>query len=332
MRNMLAYTWAVLKRRTTVALARPDVVIGSSVHPFAAVAGALLARRFKVPFVFEVRDLWPQTLVDMGRLRDDALMTRMLRLLERWLYNRAARTVVLLPLAWKYIVPLGVPKEHVVWIPNGVDLSLFPHTAQPPVHGDDVFSLMYFGSHGQANGLDNVLRAMKLVQERADGQHIRLRLIGDGPLKPELVQQAEVLGLRNVQFEPSVPKSHIPALASQADAFVIAVLSLPNLYRFGISMNKLFDYLAAERPILIASDAANNPVADAEAGLTVPPGQPKALADAILQIANTPLAQRHQMGSAGRQYVEQNHGFDHLAQRLAQTLDAVCAETEPLKK
>jgi len=191
---------------------------------------------------------------------------------------------------------------------------------------------MYFGSHGQANGLDNVLRAMQLVQERADGQHIRLRLIGDGPLKPELVQQAEMLGLRNVQFEPSVPKSQIPALASQADAFVIAVLSLPNLYRFGISMNKLFDYLAAERPILIASDAANNPVADAEAGLTVPPGQPKALADAIVQIANTPLAQRQRMGIAGREYVEQNHGFDQLAQRLAQTLDAVCAETERLKK
>ncbi|OJV58534.1 MAG: glycosyltransferase WbuB [Burkholderiales bacterium 68-10] len=325
-RNMLAYTWAALRRRTTAGLPRPDVVIGSSVHPFAAVAGALLARRYKVPFVFEVRDLWPQTLVDMGRLRDDAPATWVLRRLERWLYRRAARTVVLLPQAWQYIVPLGIAKERVVWIPNGVDLSLFPRAAPATQSQDGVFTLMYFGAHGQANGLDNVLQAMARLRQMPAGQHIRLRLIGDGPLKPALVAQAEALGLRNVVFEPPVPKAQIPALAAQADAFVIAVLDLPGLYRFGISMNKLFDYLAAERPTVMASSASNNPIAEAGAGLTVAPGQPQALAEAIAQIAAMPLAERQRMGRAGREYVEQNHGFDQLAGRLAAVLDAVCAE------
>lgn len=325
MRNMLAYTWAVLQRSTTAKLPRPDVVIGSSVHPFAAVAGALLARRFKVPFIFEVRDLWPQTLVDMGRLQEGSFMTWALRKLELWLYRRAVRTVVLLPRAWEYITPLGIPKERVVWIPNGVDLSLFPRSTAANTANTDQFTLMYFGAHGQANGLDNVLRAMKHVQERADWRHIHLRIIGDGPLKPSLVAQASEMGLTNVSFEPPVAKSQIPALASQADAFVIAVLDLPGLYRYGISMNKLFDYLAAERPILIASDAANNPVEDAQAGLTVPPGQPQALAEAIVNIANTPFAERQRMGRAGREYVEQNHGFEQLAGRLATVLDEVCA-------
>ena len=302
------------------------MVIGSSVHPFAAVAGALLARRYKVPFVFEVRDLWPQTLVDMGRLRDDAPATWVLRRLERWLYRRAARTVVLLPQAWQYIVPLGIAKERVVWIPNGVDLSLFPRAAPATQSQDGVFTLMYFGAHGQANGLDNVLQAMARLRQMPAGQHIRLRLIGDGPLKPALVAQAEALGLRNVVFEPPVPKAQIPALAAQADAFVIAVLDLPGLYRFGISMNKLFDYLAAERPTVMASSASNNPIAEAGAGLTVAPGQPQALAEAIAQIAAMPLAERQRMGRAGREYVEQNHGFDQLAGRLAAVLDAVCAE------
>ena len=325
-RNMLAYTWAALRRRTTAGLPRPDVVIGSSVHPFAAVAGALLARRYKVPFVFEVRDLWPQTLVDMGRLRDDAPATWVLRRLERWLYRRAARTVVLLPQAWQYIVPLGIAKERVVWIPNGVDLSLFPRAAPATQSQDGVFTLMYFGAHGQANGLDNVLQAMARLRQMPAGQHIRLRLIGDGPLKPALVAQAEALGLRNVGFEPPVPKAQIPALAAQAAAFVIAVLDLPGLYRCGISMNKLFDYLAAERPAVMASSASNNPIAEAGAGLTVAPGQPQALAEAIAQIAAMPLAERQRMGRAGREYVEQNHGFDQLAGRLAAVLDAVCAE------
>lgn len=323
MRNMLAYTWAVLQRSTTAKLPRPDVVIGSSVHPFAAVAGALLARRYKVPFIFEVRDLWPQTLVDMGRLQEGSFMTWALRKLEFWLYRRAARTVVLLPRAWEYITPLGIPKERVIWIPNGVDLSLFPRSTVADT-AKDHFTLMYFGAHGQANGLDNVLHAMKHVQEQSNGRNIHLRMIGDGPLKPSLVAQASEMGLTNVSFEPPVAKSQIPALAAQADAFVIAVLNLPGLYRYGISMNKLFDYLAAEQPILIASDGANNPVEDAQAGLTVPPGQPQALAEAIVKIANTPLPERQRMGRAGREYVEQNHGFEQLAGRLAAVLDDVC--------
>lgn len=324
MRNMLVYTGRVLLHKTTRELPRPDVVIGSSVHPFAAVAGALLARRFKVPFIFEVRDLWPQTLVDMGRLREGSVMTWALRKLEVWLYRRAVRTVVLLPRAWEYIVPLGIPKERVVWIPNGVDLSLFPRVAPKDRSDSSQFTLMYFGAHGQANGLDNVLRAMKYVGERADGRHIRLRIVGDGPLKPSLVAQASEMELTNVSFEPPVPKSQIPALAAQADAFVFNLIDAP-VFKYGISSNKLFDFMAAERPVLFSCDSTNNPINDAKSGLTVNPGQPETLANAICEIAATPLAERQSMGRAGREYVEQNHGFEQLAGRLAAVLDDVCA-------
>lgn len=323
--NMLAYSWRALRRRTTRGLPRPDVVIGSSVHPFAAAAGALLAHRFKVPFVFEVRDLWPQTLVDMGRLREGDFLTWALRKLELWLYRRATRIVVLLPHAWEYIAPLGIPKERITWIPNGVDLSLFPPpTPARTVAPSERFTLMYFGAHGQANGLDNVLQAMKLVQQRPEGRHIILRMVGDGGLKPALMAQAQQLGLCNVIFEPPVPKTRIPAVAMEADAFVIAVRDLPQLYRYGISMNKLFDYLAAGRPIVIASNASNNPVADSTAGLTVAAEQPEALADAIISIAAAPLEARLRMGRAGREYVERNHSFQLLAQRLAGVLDEAC--------
>lgn len=321
MLNMLAYTWQAILKRTTRALPRPDVVIGSSVHPFAAVAGVLLARRFKVPFVFEVRDLWPQTLVDMGRLREDALLTWILRKLETWLYRRATRIVVLLPRAWEYITPLGIAAERIVWIPNGVELSMFPRSDVPVRGSSEPFTLMYFGAHGQANGLDNVLQAMKLVQDRVNGQHIALRMIGDGPLKPALMKQAQQLGLTNVSHEPPVPKSQIPALAAEADAFVIPVPDLPKLYRYGISPNKLFDYLAAARPIIMASNAANNPVNDAQAGLSVGAGKPDELAEAILKMAALPIEERQRMGRAGRGYVEKNHGFHQLAGRLAQVLD-----------
>lgn len=328
MLNMLAYTYKVVLKRTTRDLPPPDVIIGSSVHPFAAAAGVLLARRFKVPFIFEVRDLWPQTLVDMGRLREGAALTWLLRKLERWLYQRAARIVVLLPHAWEYIVPLDISKEKILWIPNGVDLSLFPPSELPERSTEAPFTLMYFGAHGQANGLDNLLKAMRRVQEFQSEQssvtRIKLRMIGDGPLKASLMAQAQQLGLRNVVFEPSVSKSDIPALAAQADAFVIAVLDLPGLYRYGISMNKLFDYLAAGRPIVIASDAVNDPVKDAQAGISVQAGRPESLANAILKIATTPIVERKRMGIAGRKYVEENHSFQHLSARLATVMNDIC--------
>lgn len=329
--NMLTYTWSVLRRRTTRDLPRPDAIIGSSVHLFTAVAGAILARRFKVPFVFEVRDLWPRSLVDVGRLREGQILTRILYKMELWLYKRASRIIVLLPRAYEYICPLGIPKGKVVWIPNGVNLSLFPPSMAEGTFESGKFTLMYFGAHGQANGLDNILSAMKIVQESPDGQHIRLRMIGDGALKPSLVEKAAEMGLANITFEPPVPKSKVPALAAQADAFVIAVLDLPKLYRFGISMNKLFDYLAAERPIIISSDAVNNPVDDAQAGITVRADQPKLLAEAILKIAHTSLEERQRMGRAGREYVEKNHSFQQLAAKLSTVLDEVCAEASIVK-
>ncbi len=323
--NMLAYSGRVLLRSTTRRLPRPDLVIGSSVHPFAAAAGLILARRHRVPFVFEVRDLWPQTLVDMGQLAEKALLVRFLRKLELFLYRRAAKIVVLLPKAAEYIVPLGIERSKIQWIPNGVDLGLFPVSPPPERLPGEVFTLMYFGAHGHANGLDTVIEAMKLVRERAGGERIRLRLIGEGGMKSELENLARRHGLENVSFEGAVPKNQIAPLAAQADAFVIAVRDLPGLYRFGISMNKLFDYLAAGRPVLMASNAANNPVAEAAAGWTVAAERPLALAEAILKLAATPLEERREMGRAGREFVAQNHDFRKLSATLAQVLDEACA-------
>ncbi len=323
MKNMLAFALEVLRPVTTRGLLPPDTVIGSSVHPFAAWAGAILARRCRVPFIFEVRDLWPQTLIDMGRLKPGSVVARVLGVLEKWLYRRADRIVVLLPRAAEYIVPLGVPPEKIVWIPNGVELEGYPEPAQPtPGVG---FTLMYFGAHGQANGLDCVLKAMAEVGKMTGLQGVRLRMIGDGPLKPGLMAMARDLGIRNVDFEPPVPKARIPSLAAEADAFVLTVRDLPGLYRFGISMNKLFDYLAAARPIIMASSAVNDPVADGGAGITVPPEDSHALAAAIARLATMPADHRAAMGRAGRAYVEKNHGFDMLAGRLAACLDQALA-------
>lgn len=319
---MLDFTTKVIQKRYVIDLPRPDVIIGSSVHPFAAWAGANWADRFHVPFIFEVRDLWPQTLVDMGRLSSGGIIARSLYRLEKMLYKRADRIVVLFPRASEYIEQLGIQPDKVVYIPNGVDLADFPEI--PPPFERDVFNLMYFGAHGNANDLANLLNAVVILRKRGTYNKLRLRLIGEGPLKAELQAQAKVNNLDNVFFEPPVSKERIPSLAAEADGFVITWCNLPGIYRFGISPNKLFDYLAAGRPIVIALDAANNPVEEAGAGITVPPEDPESLADAIEKMTLSTYQKRLEYGKNARQYVEMYHDFPILAKKLSITLDALC--------
>ena len=317
--NMLAFAAHVVASPSLRRRAPPDAVIGSSVHPFAAWAGLRLARRYGVPFIFEVRDLWPQTLVDMGAAKEGSLVVRLLRRLELHLYQAAARIVVLMPKADAYITRLGIAPGKIVWIPNGIDLA--GAVANPPPPTREFFYLMYFGAHGQANGLDNILAAMVRLRTLRPDRPVWLRLIGDGPLKPALIEQAKRLGLDNVSFEPPVAKEAIPRLAAEADAFVLNLVDLP-IFRYGISPNKLFDYLAAGRPIVFSCSAANDPVAEAHAGLSVPPGDPAALAEAIARLVALPEPVRAEMGRNAVAYVHANHDFRLLARRLADCLDA----------
>lgn len=316
--NMFSYSVYVLLPETTRKLPRPNVIVGSSVHPLAAWAGAILAQRLSVPFIFEVRDLWPKTLVDMGYLGRKSFPTRILLALEKWLYRKAAKIIVLLPGASRYITSLGIDRNKIEWIPNGVELNNYPRPRPPSKKKD--FTLMYFGAHGIANGLDCLIDAMGLVQKKVGPSRIRLRLIGDGPLKQNLIRMAQKQNLQNVKFEKSVPKKLIPAIAQEADGFIFSLIKA-SVFKYGISANKLYDYLAGARPIIFCCHSANNPVMEAKAGLTVFPGDKHKLADSIYELANMTQKKLKQMGKSGRQFVEKNHGYDVLAKRFSRVLD-----------
>jgi glycosyltransferase involved in cell wall biosynthesis len=322
LRNMLEYSFRVLLRSSTRALPRPDLVIGSSVHPFAALAAERLAVRHKVPFVFEVRDLWPETLIEMGRLRRNGVAARVMRSMERWLYLKAARIVVLLPRAHEYIAGLGIDAGKIVWISNGVDLESFPY--REPL--DRVpLTVLYLGSHGQANGLDRILDAVAGLAERGTADRLRFRFIGDGPAKPDLERYAAELGIAHLlSFEAPVPKSRVPEVLAQADAFIVNVRDL-RLYRYGISLNKLFDYLAAGRPVVFAGSSANDPVAEAEAGISVPGDDAKAMTQALETIADMPFRERMAMGRRGREHVDRHYTYRQLASRLCDALSPLMA-------
>jgi len=323
--NMFAYSFRAYFGSWKVDTQKPDVIVGSSVHPFAAVSAALLAKKYDVPFIFEVRDLWPETLVAMGLWPKESWKTKFFIGLEKWLYRRADKIITLLPYAHEYISSLGIDEKKIVWISNGVELGDEPKSIND--NNEEKFTLMYLGSHGQANGLDTLIDAMKMIQDTHLGNDIQLVMIGEGTDKKELIGQAKRYGLKNIAFRDAVTKNEVPQLASQADAFVLCVRDLPALYRYGISMNKIFDYMAAGRPVVIASNARNNPIGDAQCGLSVAAEDSEALAKAIVEISHLSLDERKKMGEQGRDFVKENFDYKILASSFVSVLDEVCEES-----
>jgi len=299
---------------------KPDVIIGSSVHLLAVFAAYWVAKHYRGRFIMEVRDLWPQTIIDMGKMTEGNPIIKALQFLERFLYRKAEWIVTVLPLVHEYITSCGIPREKIVWIPNGVDLSRFKFPALQDVP-DNRFKVIYLGAHGQANALDVLLDAAKVTQNQGH-QEIEFILIGDGLEKPRLIKLAIEMGLKNVEFNNPVPKAEVPQALDGADATVFILNDLP-LYRYGISLNKLFDYLAATKPLILAGDPVNNPVEEARCGLTVPPRNPEALAEAIIELSRIPKEERHAMGRRGREYVEKYHSIPVLVDKLESCLKEV---------
>lgn len=311
--NMLCFAWAVWRMTGLKGLPPPDLILGSSPHLFGALAAQRLAASLRVPFLLEVRDLWPQTFVDLGAYPRWHPFLLGLEAIERFLYRRAERIISLLPLAAAHLEAKGARPSKICWLPNGVDFAAAGWPVPPG--GGAPYTLMYAGAHGLANDLSTLLEAAALLEERGCADRIRIRLVGDGPDKPALEQQARKRGLRILQFEPPVPKAQVFPVLQQADGFVLLLKHSP-LYRWGSSPNKLFDYLAAGRPVLVCGAGPYDPVAEAGAGISVPASDPGALAGAILRLAEMPLSERSAMGERGRSYAETRHSFTVLADRL----------------
>jgi glycosyltransferase involved in cell wall biosynthesis len=316
--NMLSYSWRVLG--CTREFSKPDVIIGSSMHPFAALAGWWLARRYGAKFIFEVRDLWPQVLIDMGKMSEYNPVVRLLRRLELFLYRKSERIIILGRQMRDYIARYNVSMDKIVWIPNGVDLARF-NGISPIKKNTSEFLLMYLGSHSKTNALHILIEAAKIIQDRGY-ENIRFFLIGDGPEKQNLIQLADRLQLKNIEFCKSVPKDEVPKVLMRADALVLT--KDPTFGAYSGSILKMFDYMASYRPIIFSGELSYNPVAESHCGYTVPPGDSKALADAVIALYNIPENERVALGYRGREFVEKHHDIRILAKRLEETLNEVC--------
>lgn len=298
------------------------VFIGSSPQLFAAFATFLAARTRRVPFVFEVRDLWPESYTEMTG-KTGGPEVRVMRLLADLLYRRADAVVVLAPANRAHVIGRGGRPSTVHLIPNGVDLEQFDTKSEPPI---DVgvtgrFTFVYMGTHGPANGLETVLGACKVLQERGD-ENVRVALVGDGPAKATLAVSAARLGLRNLTLHDPISKASVPAVLRSADAGLM-VLAPVDVFSYGVSPNKLFDYLACDLPVVTnVPGLVTDIVESAEAGLVAAPGDAVSLADAMSQLASdtrSPTATTHN----GRAYVAEHFDRRRLAGKLHSILEGL---------
>ena len=294
----------------------PDLILASSPQLPAAWTCLWIARALGVPFVLEIRDLWPQVLIDQGGKSPRSAMVRLLAWMERQLYSGAHTVVVLAKGAETYVKERGA--RHTTWLPNGPDLDLFQ--LQALTADTSVFTVLYAGAHGDANALDNVIEAARLLEQNI-ASNIRFIFIGDGPEKQALILQAE--GLSNVHFENPVPKAQIPALMAKADAILLSLRDVP-LFRYGVSPNKLYDAYALGRPVITTvAGAINQEVEEHLVGVTAAPGDPHALAIAIEKLASTPHNEREAMAQRARHLAETTYSRQRINTRYNELLREV---------
>jgi len=316
--SMFSYMWRsywlgrkVMK--TDKRIKKPDVIIGSSVHLLAVLSAHWLAKYHKAKFIMEVRDLWPQTLIDMGKLKENSPIVKILRFLEKYLYQKAQKIIVLMYRADKYLIPLGIKKNKIEWICNGADLSRFTGLYDKKEQSG-IFEVMYFGAHGMANGLENVLEAAKIIQDK-NYKEIAFSLYGNGPEKNGLIEHKKMLGLENLEFFEPVSKNKAAEIIARAD-ILLDNYKHHNALKYGTSHNKLFEYMASAKPVIYTSDEKDNLVDISECGVSVPFENPQALADAILSLYKKNPAEREKMGQRGRAYVEKYYSIPILVDKL----------------
>jgi len=296
-----------------------DIIYVQSPPLFTGLAALWFSRLKRAPYIFNVSDIWPQSAVELGVLRN-RFAIRLAEWLERHIYRRASRITVPTPGILERLVARGVPREKIFLLTNGVDTAAYNVTSPDRelaqrlgLNGHKVF--MYAGLHGLAQGLDVILEAAKLTRN----PDVLYVLVGDGADKAALVAKAQAEGISNVRFLPIQPTSTLPALLNLVYATVIPLRRL-DLFKAALP-SKLFDSMAAGRPIVAPLWGEAAALVEAAAcGLVVEPEDARGVQEAVEKLAADPaLAQK--LGEQGRRYVVEHFNRDDIAKRLIKLLE-----------
>jgi glycosyltransferase involved in cell wall biosynthesis len=306
---------------------QPDVVIASSTYPMDIWVARRLAKLSNAKLVFEVHDLWPLSPVEIGGMSPSHPFILLCQAAENAAYQYADLVVSMLPKVGSHVVKKGLPLDRLVIVPNGISLDDW-QDATPVFVREEIrlaialaraaghLIVAYTGSHGLPNALDTLLDAAALLRH----EKLTFILVGDGHERMRLQARCRTEGLCHVQMFEPVPKAQMAALLALVD---MAYLGAPkhSIYRFGVSPNKMIDYMMACVPILYAIEAGNDPIAEAGCGLTVPAEEPAALVRAILKLSSLSPNERKAIGDKGRPYALLHHTYDALGKKFLEAIN-----------
>jgi glycosyltransferase involved in cell wall biosynthesis len=300
----------------SISIRHVDAVWGTSPPIFQSFTAWLVARLKHKPFILEIRDLWPEFAISVGVL-NNRILIRLSLWLEKFLYTHADRIVVNSPGFIDHVRSRG--GKNIVLIPNGADPVFFKESVNEKrksgPHRENEFVVLYTGAHGMSNDLEIVLQAAKLLE---DQPKIRFILLGDGKEKPHLIQTARQMKLKNLAFYDPLPKTEMPAVISAADA-CLAILKPIEMYKTTYP-NKVFDYMAAGKPVILAIDGVIREVIEkADCGVFCQPGNPQKMSEAILKLYKNPESAR-QKGLNGQKYLAQHFDRAKIAEEFIEMI------------
>lgn len=321
--NWFRFAWHIRKLKKILP-ERPDVIVYSSPSPIGSIASRALARHYAVPHVFEVRDIWPLTLVELGGKSPQHPLLKMMQYAEDQAYKHSKWVFSNLFNAVQHMQSRGMDAAKFHWIPNGIAPNELAQPeplaaalmAQLPKHADEnAFVVGYTGSIGLANALDDLIDAAIQLKDQPQIQFV---LVGQGLEKARLQAKTLAAGA-NVSFIDPIAKAQIPSMLQQFDVCYIG-WQPHSLYRFGIAPNKLPEYMYAAKPIIHAFSGAGCLVEQAQAGIRVPAQDVAAIRNAIVKLSNMSVAERAQLGQNGHDYVLAHLSYDQIAKKMMAVL------------
>jgi len=307
---------------------RPDVLIVSSPNFFSVISTYIISRIRRVPYVFEVRDLWPGIFVELGVLKNRYLI-RLLEMIELFLYRRAACVVPVTKGFAEDMIRRDIPANKIEVITNGVDLDMYkPGQREDNLRSqiglsEDQFIILYIGAHGISHGLPKVLDAAESLQEEKD---VHFLFVGEGAVKSKLIELTEKKQLQNVTFMPGQPREKVSDFYHLADVCLVPLSDVPGLSTFIPS--KMFEIMGCGKPIIapLWGESADI-LTKSGASLVIPPENPEELVSAIKELKINPEECRR-MGKCGRAFVEKHYDRKMLARKYLALLDRVVTSNE----
>lgn len=306
---------------------KPDVIIASSVHPLTLVAGIKIAKKFKVPCICEVRDLWPESIVEFGNLKRNSIAANLLYKGEKWIYKKADKLIFTIEGGAEYIIdnkwdkdqggPIDMSKVN--YINNGIDLVAYDRNIEKDPYSDididnpNVFKVVYAGSIRKANNLGLILDAAKYVQKNSKN-NIKFLIFGDGDEKEQLQKRCIDEGISNVTFKGKVAKKYIPHILSKSNLNILHY-SNHGIWKYGGSQNKNFEYLASGKPILSTVSMGYDIIERYNAGISLTTQTAESIGQAIISVAQMEASKYKELSENARK-AARDYDFKTLTEKL----------------